>query len=175
MDGTQEGVSGPSGWFGHMGQQLGVQAPGSDAGNIDNAISSLRSQLGMSQAQQAGGAGGGAGSGTPSLGPVTNYGPANVDGGVNGMPNFAGRPGMGSGGFSFGASPGTVPMPMPGGKPLPNNGAAGIAAQLQQPNPYAGLLRQRLASFGGGGGVNGSSNLGPRPVGSGAMGGLRGY
>lgn len=148
--------------FGNPNQQLGVQAPGSDAGNIDNAISSLRSQLGISGAPAGAGTGAEAGTGTGNVGNGASGGAGNV---LNVRPPSP-LP------YSFGASPGIVPTGAgPNfGKPLPNNGAAGIATQPQQPNPYAALLRSRL---GGGGGAN-VGNAARAAVG-GAMGGLRGY
>lgn len=191
MDGMQNGQAGPAGMFGRAGQQLGVQDP-SAAGNIDNAISSLRSQLGMT------GPGGSGGAGGPSMGPVTNYGPTNVDGGFN-MANPSGQ-GAGSrwargemeamtGGMKYPVPPGVRNFGdlmsyaaqqaggAPGGKPLPNGGAAGIAQQQQQQpgaSPYANLLRQRLASFGGGG-LGPGTGAAARTAAGAAMGGLRGY
>jgi len=144
-DGTQSGQAGPPGMFDHTGQQLGVQDP-ANAGDIDNAISSLRAQLGT-------GTGGGSLK-DPNANWMSGEMRANLGQGL------AGDPRQWSG--SFGASPGTVPLGAgPGGgsggpgspnfgKPLPANGAAGVAAQPT--NPYAALLRSRL---GGGGGVSG--------------------
>lgn len=125
------------------GQQLGVQAPGSDAGNIDNALSSLRQQLGIGtnpspqQLQQAVAhplvqQGLRQLTGAPANIPTTNPPPG---GGFGGAP---GAPGL----MQMNGSPANVPL----GKPLPNNGAAGIAAGPggTGANPYLDLLRSRI-------------------------------
>lgn len=184
MGGLQMGSSGPPGMFDHPGQQLGVQGPG-DAGNIDNAISSLRSQLG-----QAGANGSPSGQTPPWIPPG-----AGVNGDLTSVRIPPGLNMSGNTGGPLGAMPGPStkfpPVPSgngnttPGWSPFGSNGPSAAGGGLPtgrhpinngQTGSYLDLLKQRLQGrIGSGGGTNpvGLSGLGPKADGRAPGGGMQ--
>lgn len=125
--------------FGNLNQTLGVGGPQDEVqaaqhmgANIPPGVANAMRQ------QQAGGAGGG-----PSLGPATNYGPANVDGGMpppgplGSMPGPSQKPLL----RGFGGSPGVVQTP---GGGLPTKPMA-----APPPGGPGGSIWNRIAGGGG--------------------------